>query len=164
MVLLPPIVLPSPCHGSLSAEEKQLETELGRDKNSTCIKDDRVLFISLVPRHFFRACYWSCSHHTVLICCLFLSSHYSSFQFTLSAFHVLSSVFPLPSLTSVFSRHSPNKLHPKETHHTHTQKTNQNQTKKKRRKRKKAFVVLTFLLIRTEMLSSCTVPSKRESC
>ena len=42
---------------SLSAEEIQLETELGGDKNSTCIMDDnKVLFISLVPKVFFRAC------------------------------------------------------------------------------------------------------------
>lgn len=74
---------------------------------------------------FFRACYWSCSHHTVLIRCLLLSSHYS-FQFMLSsAFHVLvlyfSSAAPLTSFISIFSRHSPNKLHSKETHHKKTQ-------------------------------------------
>lgn len=100
LVLLPHIILPSPCHVSLSAEEIQLENELGRDKNSTCIRDDKVLFISLVPKLFFSACYWSCSHHTVLICCLLLSSHYSSFQFTLlSVFHALSPLllFSVPS-------------------------------------------------------------------
>lgn len=37
---------------SLSAEEIQLETELVGDKNSICIMDDKVLFISLVPKRF----------------------------------------------------------------------------------------------------------------
>lgn len=44
----------SPCHVRVSAKEilVQLETEVGRDKNSNFTGDNKVLFMSLVPKLF----------------------------------------------------------------------------------------------------------------
>lgn len=44
----------SPCHVRVSAKEilVQLETEVGGDKNSNFTGDNKVLFMSLVPKLF----------------------------------------------------------------------------------------------------------------